>query len=157
MHGSIEFPVKSALLKVLSTRGFITFLSLTTKGVLKYIKYTIVTVQGFFELEMKNKWWKDIWYLTYENDTHQPIQEPNNNKTRTVFTKIVEISFIVTDQTWKFLIISRRGYKYIFLLHHYDFNAIIIGSLKCRKDLKFLRVYEKVIDDLQEKGAKLIV
>ena len=81
-----------------------------------------------------------------------PQQEEDNEKTNEVYATIKETNLIATDIPGKFPITSKRGYKYMFVLYHYDSNAIIVRPMKNRSDEEFLRVYKDIIEYLKQKG-----
>ena len=69
----------------------------------------------------------------------EPVQEPMNTATNTVYACILPTSDIqksYSDQTGKFPIQSSRGYQYVFIVYEYDSDAILSIPLGTRQALE---------------------
>ena len=78
---------------------------------------------------------------------------PLPQRTNTVITKIINNkSQIATDLTRKFHLTSKRRNKYLFVIHKYNSNSILIHPIKDRSDSKFILVFKGLHDHLLTKG-----
>ena len=67
-------------------------------------------------------------------------------KQRDVFTKVYNVrKTIFSDQTGKFLKKSQPGTKYLMVMVEIDSNAILVESLKGRKDAEFTHAYHALV------------
>ena len=85
----------------------------------------------------------------------EPVQEPMNTATNTVYACILPTSDIqksYSDQTIKFLIQSSRGYQYVFILYEYDSNAILSIPLRTRQSLKITNAWTETHKNLRKNG-----
>ena len=68
-----------------------------------------------------------------------PTMKPLVQRTNTVFTNIIYHKMkIATDFTSKLPVTSNRGNKYLFVLHDYDRNCILVRPMKSRVDSDFI-------------------
>jgi hypothetical protein len=94
---------------------------------------------------------------TIENDNDQstdPIQEPNNNITNQAYATVEETGQVYTDQTGQFPVTSSNGHRYMLVLYHYDTNAILVKPLKSRQGNEILRGYTHLYNHLTRRGFK---
>lgn len=106
------------------------------------------------QVKQKGKTIKTTEHQAPIDEALDPPQEPNNHKTNMHYARIEETGLFGTDQTEKLPYISKRGYKYIFVLYSYDPNSILVRPMKNKTDTEFLRVHSEVIDYLQSRGFK---
>ena len=75
--------------------------------------------------------------------TQQSPPEIRTEQTRQLFHKVTECSSkIYIDQTGRFPINSRRGYKYIMIAYDYDSNNILAEPINSRTSLHIKYAYQ---------------
>ena len=61
---------------------------------------------------------------------------------------------IYSDLPGRFPTKSSKGYQYIFLLYHYDYDAILTEPTKNRTDAEIVRAYAKPRNYLIDRGMR---
>ena len=72
---------------------------------------------------------------------------------RDVCTKVYDVrETVLSDQTWQFPTRLQRGNKYLTVMVEIDYNAILVGLLKSRKDPELTRAYKAMMLRLKQAG-----
>ena len=78
---------------------------------------------------------------------------PLEQRSNTVFTNITNHDRqIATDITGKFLVTSKMGNKYLFILYEHDINIILIRPMKAITDSKLIQVFKDLHGNLLNMG-----
>ena len=85
--------------------------------------------------------------------TQQSPPEILTERTHQIFLKVTECSSkIYTNQTWRFLVTSSCGYKYIMVAYDYDSNNILAEPIKSRTSLYIKNDYHTIRKLLCRRG-----
>ena len=118
---------------------------LTTTNVTQHIQFKDATMKGHLDHVRKN-----LRSTTTTNTECKEIEA--EHKTHFAFAAVKEIGKIYTDQTGAFPVLSSRGHRYIFILYHYDTNAILTEPLKNRTANEIHRAHANLVQYLQQRG-----
>ena len=109
---------------------------LTTANVTKYLQETTATAKGHLNQHKKNiQSTKNVQQILHDNDT---VSIPVVCRTHQVLATLVDHTNnkAYFDLAGPFPYVSKRGYKYIFVLYDYDSNAILTLPLKSGNSLE---------------------
>ena len=65
-----------------------------------------------------------------------------------------DTGMVYSNQTERFLTMSRNGNKYIMIVYHYDNNAIQVEPIKNRSNEQIVGAYKQIHNSLTRKGPK---
>jgi len=134
MHAACFSPAKSTFLKAINAGFFATWPSLTHQNAQKHLKKSIATAKGHLDQQRKNI--RSTKKQTPQEDDTTITFHPDDAGLRTHYVHAATMEYssttgkIYTDLTGRFPVQSRRGNKYLFVLHDYDSNAILAEPLK---------------------------
>ena len=77
-------------------------------------------------------------------------------KTHAVYYHIEQMGRTYPDQIGWFLVTSRRGNKYIMIIHDFDSNGILSEPLISRIAKVITKVFDKLHDHLKSRCCKLL-
>ena len=144
MHAALGSPAISTLTRAIG-RGYLkSWPGLTNKNVLKHIQFSEATAKGHLDKIRQNL--RSTKEIKQEDEVQQEL------KTHHAFVAVEEIGKIYTDQTGAFPVLSSKGNRYIFVLYHYDTNAILTEPLKNRTANEILRAHDKLVQYLTKRG-----
>jgi hypothetical protein len=75
-------------------------------------------------------------------------------KTHCIYTGVVDVGHIYTDQTGIFPVIYSRGNLSIMVLYEYDGNAIMSEPIKSKKAAELLRSFQVMEQKMTSRGLK---
>jgi hypothetical protein len=151
-HRSLFRPAQSTLINAIANNNLSTMDGLTIANVKKYPPRSISTALGHLDQKRKNiqSTKPKMSNATTTTDTDE------GQTTNQVFATVTDIGMgkIYTDQTGKFLVLSSRGNKYLYILYDYDSNAIMAEPIKSRTQSELTRAYKKLFDQLAKRGLR---
>ena len=131
MFAALGSPSLSTLHKAIRKGYLKSWPGLTTTNVTQHIQFNDATMKGHLDHVRKN-----LRSTTTTNTECKEIEA--EHKTHFAFAAVKEIGKNHTDQTGAFPVLSSRGYRYIFILYHYDTNAILTEPLKTERQTKLI-------------------
>ena len=129
--------------------------SLTEKNIIKFLSKSEAAALGHMDPVHKNTHSTIIIAHTYarkEDVEVLPIEHQERKKYIFAEMRDTVTGRIANDQTGEFPVFSGQGNCCVFILYHYDSNAILLEPMKSRKDGVILRVYSKSFLHLYKRG-----
>ena len=144
MHAALGSPTVAALTKAINLGYLKSWPGLTVKNVKNHIQFNDAMTKGHLDRVRKN-----LRSTKAQAEEYTVVQD---EKQHCAFAMIHEIDKIYTDQTGAFPCISSRGNRYVFILYHYDTNAILAEPIQNRTATELLRAYKLLLQKLKNSG-----
>eukprot|EP00957_Ditylum_brightwellii_P069851 5304671-Ditylum_brightwellii.AAC.1 len=123
----------------------------------KHLPKTIATAKGHMQQQRKNlcSTKKKPEPEKVEEDIIDTTTESKEDATGELYGKVIEnTNKIYTDLTGKFPHRSSRGSQYLFVLHDYDGNSIMVKPIKNWSEAELIQAYKKLIKFYALRGMK---
>ena len=143
MHAALGSPAISTLNKAIKLGYFKSWPGLTVQNVNQHIKFNDAMTKGHLDRVRQHL---RSTKAQSEDDVHQ------EQKQHCAFAMVEDIGKIYTDQTGAFPCLSSRGNRYVFILYHYDTNAILAEPIKNRTAGELVAAHDKLVQTLVQRG-----
>jgi hypothetical protein len=150
LHATCFSPVKDTWIKSIAAGDFSGWPGLSVNSVRKYLAKVDATVKGHMNQQRQN---------TRSTQTRPPSTAPAleptyTDKTEFVYATIVYSGQIHSDLIGRFQTTSAKGNTYVLVLYDYDTNNVLTEPTKSRGDQEMVRAYNKLIQELVDRGFK---
>jgi Reverse transcriptase (RNA-dependent DNA polymerase). len=148
LHAACFSPAKSTFLHAIK-QGFLhSWPGLIAKKVAKYLTEPAQTIKGHMDQEFKG-------IRSTKQNNHvidSPTSEPRTNNVMVDTLQPNDKAY--SDITGRFPHIGRNGHQYIFIMYHYDTNAIIPHPMKDRTESEHINAWKTCYKYLEDRGQK---
>jgi Reverse transcriptase (RNA-dependent DNA polymerase). len=151
LHATLFSPAPSTLIKAIKSGYLSTWPGLTPDLISKHLPPQIATMKGHLDQEAQGLQSTRPTPLdeTSPADDWQIVTQRTNN---VMIDTLQPTDKTYSDLTGRFPHISRSGYQYIFILYHYDTNAIIPFPMKDRTEAEHIKAWTHCYDYLKKRG-----
>ena len=144
------FPVQDNRIREIQARNFKSCPGLTLQNTTKYCPISKETMKGHMVQKRQN-----IGYTKHKHKKPialrppKPVSIPTYNE---IHIRIQHIIKLYTDDTGKFLVLSRSGNQYNMVAYHCDSNNILAVPFTSKKYQHRLRAYDEIMQRLTDRG-----
>ena len=141
MHAVCGYPVKSTWIKAIKVGNYIGWSMLNKRNLVKYYPETTKTPKGHLNQSREN--------VRSTKSKRTPLKVPNTAtlrglKVHNKYISVYEVrNTVLSDQTGKSQKRLQRGNKYIMVMVKIDSNALLVNTIKSRKDAELTRANRK--------------
>jgi hypothetical protein len=153
LHAACFSPTPTTLIKAIQNGYLSSWPGLTTELISKHLPPQPATIKGHLDQEAKG-----LQSTKASSSNHMDNHQDNTWTTITHRTNNVMIDTIqptdksYSDLTGRFPHMSRSGYQYIFIMYHYDTNAIIPYPMKDRTEAEHVKAWNHCYKYLRDRG-----
>jgi hypothetical protein len=151
LHAACFSPVKSTWITAIKNRNFLSWPGLTEHAEEKYLSKSTATTKGHLNQQRQNARTTQIKSV---NPSNQESDIDHGINTQFVYAATIDAGQIYTDQMGRFLVVSRKGNKYIMILYDYDSNAILAQPIKDRTAPELLKAFQIMEQILVARGLQ---
>ena len=117
---------------------------MTAKNVKQHIQFSDAMTKGHLDRVRQNT--RSTKVHEHEEKIKQEVKQ------HCAFAMVENVGKIYTDQTGAFPTLSSKGNRYLFILYHYDTNAILAEPIKNRTAGELVREHDKLVKYLSQRG-----